>query len=256
MRCPRRGRAVTWTIALAFFATGSALAAGPERARLGPDLEVQRLRPTVWLHVSRDGQGVPANGLVVRTPKGLLLIDTCWTEGQAERLIAWAERALGAFVVEAVVTHAHGDRTGGLPALARRGIPAAALDVTIETLRASGASGGRLPRVLLTAAQPVHVDPLGFEAFFPGPGHAADTIVVWLPAERVLFGGCLVKAETATDLGNVAEADLASWPRAIEAVRARYPRAEVVVPGHGPVGGPAALAHTLDLLRPRPSPSP
>src|SRR6266508_3669869 len=81
-----------------------------EETRLGSDLEVRALRPGYWLHVSRDGQGVPANGMIVRTPKGLLLVDTGWTEGQTERLVAWGERTLGAFFVQAIVTHSHGDR--------------------------------------------------------------------------------------------------------------------------------------------------
>jgi metallo-beta-lactamase class B len=234
---------------VALIASSVSAAADPSGVvRLGPDLEVRPLRPTIWLHVSKDGQGTPANGLIVRTPRGLLLVDTAWTEGQAERLVAWGERALGAFFVQAIVTHSHGDRTGGLAALAKRGVPVGALDLTIEKLRGTV---DRSPRVLLTRAEPVHRDPLGFEAFYPGAGHAADNVVVWFGAERVLFGGCLVKSETAPDLGNVADADLASWPRAIEAVRARYPAAVVVVPGHGAVGGPAALTHTLDLLRAR-----
>jgi metallo-beta-lactamase class B len=221
--------------------------------RLGPDLEVRLLRPNHWLHVSKNGDGIPANGLIVRTPRGLLLVDTGWTEGQAERLVAWGERVVGAFFVEAIVTHSHGDRTGGVPALTRRGIPVVALDLTIDKLRGSIE---RVPRPLLTVAMPIHSDPLGFEAFFPGAGHAADNIVVWFPAQRLLFGGCFVKAEDAKDLGNVADADLASWPKAVQAVRDRYPTAAIVVPGHGPVGGPAALTRTLELLAARPSPTP
>jgi metallo-beta-lactamase class B len=239
--------------ALAIAGAGAARSSAADPAppvRLGPDLEVRLLRPGVWLHVSSNGEGIPANGMIVRTPRGLLLVDTGWTEGQAERLVAWGERALG-FFVQAIVTHSHGDRAGGVPALTRRGIPVAALDLTIDKLRESIE---RRPRPLLTAAMPIHADPLGFEAFFPGAGHAADNIVVWLPGERVLFGGCLVKAESATELGNVADADLAAWPRAVQAVRDRYPTAAIVVPGHGPVGGPAALTRTLELLASRPSP--
>ena len=56
-------------------------------------------------------------------------VDTGWTEGQTERLVAWAERALGAFVAQAVVTHAHGDRTGGLPALVRRNVMTRGIDL-------------------------------------------------------------------------------------------------------------------------------
>jgi glyoxylase-like metal-dependent hydrolase (beta-lactamase superfamily II) len=236
-------------VLLAFLAAalaGTAYAADPaEEVRLGSDLEVRLLRPGYWLHVSKDGQGIPANGMIVRTPKGLLLVDTGWTEGQTERLVAWGERALGAFFVQAIVTHSHGDRTGGLPALTRRGIPVAALDLTIDKLRATVE---RTPRTLLTAAAPVHRDPLGFEAFYPGPGHAADNIVVWFPAPRILFGGCLVKSEAATDLGHTADADLLSWPRAVKAVLDRYPAAVLVVPGHGAVSTTAALTHTIDLL--------
>lgn len=224
-----------------------------EEARLGNDLEVRLLRPGYWLHVSRDGQGTAANGMIARTPKGLLLVDTGWTEGQTERLVAWGERALGAFFVQAIVTHSHGDRTGGIPALTRRGIPVAALDLTIDKLRGTVE---RLPRTRLTTAAPVHPDPLGFEAFHPGAGHSADNIVVWFPAPRILFGGCLVKAEAATDLGNTADADLASWPRAVKAVLDRYPTAALVVPGHGPVGTTAALTHTIELLSRRPAATP
>jgi glyoxylase-like metal-dependent hydrolase (beta-lactamase superfamily II) len=232
----------------------AAYAADPsEEARLGNDLEVRLLRPGYWLHVSKDGQGTAANGMIVRTPKGLLLVDTGWTEGQTERLVAWGERALGAFLVQAIVTHSHGDRTGGIPALTRRGIPVAALDLTIDKLRATVE---RLPRTLLTAAARTHPDPLGFEAFYPGAGHAADNIVVWFPGPRILFGGCLVKSEAAQDLGNTADADLASWPRAVKAVLDRYSAAALVVPGHGPVGTTAALTHTLELLSPRPATTP
>jgi metallo-beta-lactamase class B len=221
--------------------------------RLGHDLEVRALRPGYWLHVSKNGDGIPSNGMIVRTPKGLLLVDTCWTEGQTEQLVAWGERALGAFFVQAIVTHSHGDRTGGLPALARRGIPVAALDLTIDRLRHKV---DRAPRPLLTAAAPVQADPLGFEAFYPGAGHAADNIVVWFPAARILFGGCLVKSEAATELGNTADAVLASWPRAVKAVLDRYRTAAVVVPGHGAAGTTAALTHTIELLSRRPNPSP
>jgi metallo-beta-lactamase class B len=75
--------------------------------------------------------------------------------------------------------------------------------------------------------------------------------VVSLPASRVLFGGCLVKAEDATSMGFTGEADLAHWPRAVAAVEERFPQAQIVVPGHGPVGTRQALVHTRELLASR-----
>jgi metallo-beta-lactamase class B len=72
----------------------------------------------------------------------------------------------------------------------------------------------------------------------------------------VLFGGCLVKSEESSDLGFVGDADLAHWPVAIEAVRARYPDAAIVVPGHGAPGTRRALERTLELLKARPKATP
>jgi metallo-beta-lactamase class B len=257
------------SLATLVFALVLGLAAAPrvrsEPARdsvtLGPDLEVRRLRPGYWVHVSRDAQGIPANGMIVRTKRGLLIVDTGWSADQTERLLAWSRGALGGRVREAIITHSHNDRTGGLAALARHHIPVVALDLTADRLRQGGAAEapGRLftaARRLFTAAEAIRADPLGFEAFYPGAGHAPDNIVVWFPAERILFGGCLVKAEVAPDLGNVADADLAHWPSAVDAVRARYPEAAIVVPGHGPVGTLQALVHTVDLLRARAAATP
>jgi metallo-beta-lactamase class B len=221
---------------------------------LGPDLEVHRLRPGYWVHVSRDPQGIPANGMLVRTRGGLLLVDTGWSEGQTERLLTWARRALGGRVREAIVTHSHNDRAGGLAALARHRVPLVALDLTADKLRQGGAAA--VPARVFTAAESARADPLGFEVFYPGAGHASDNIVVWFPAERILFGGCLVKAEAAPDLGNVADADLARWSSAVDAVRTRYPEAAIVVPGHGPVGTVQALVHTVELLRARAATAP
>src|SRR5262249_43799819 len=149
-------------------------------------------------------------------------------------------------VREAVVTHSHTDRAGGLAALVRHHVPVVALDLTADRLRQVGSAD--VPDRVFAAADAVRADPLGFEVFYPGAGHAPDNVVVWFPAARILFGGCVVKAEAAEDLGNVADADVLQWPNAVDAVRARYPEAETVVPGHGPVGTLDALVHTKDLL--------
>ena len=236
-----------FTAAVLLLRTSVSAQGSSEVVQLGPDLEVRPLRPGFWLHVSKDAAGVPANGLLVRAKAGLLLVDTGWTGDQTRRLVEWGEKSLGASFTKAVVSHAHADRAGGVAFLHRRHIPVAALDLTVEKLRQGGA--GELPAVILTTSSPVYRDPLGFEVFFPGPGHTADNVVLWFPEARVLFGGCLVKAAGAEGLGNIAEADLGSWAGTVGAVRNRYPGAEVVVPGHGEVAGPAALDRTLELLR-------
>ena len=228
-------------------------AAGPAAATdLGDGASVRLLAPDVWLYVSeRTSDHVASNSLVVSLPGGPLLVDPPWGEPQTDKVLDWARKTLGRPIAGAIATHSHEDRTGGVSALQKRGIPTGALQLTVELARAAGKSA---PDALFASG--AYSDPRGFEVFFPGAGHAPDTIVAWLPKQRVLFGGCLVKAAESTDLGFVGDADVAHWPAAIEAVRARYPEAAIVVPGHGEPSTVRALERTLELLKARPKPAP
>jgi hypothetical protein len=41
------------------------------------------------------------------------------------------------------------------------------------------------------------------ESFFPGAGHTRDNLAVWLPQQRVLFGGCFLKSVTIPGHGTI-----------------------------------------------------
>ena len=177
------------------------------------------------------------------TDGGLLLVDTAWTEAQTEAILQWGDERLHRPWIGAVITHDHADRDGGLGALRRRKIPVAALDLTVAKLAKRGV---RDVTTLFTAGAGEFKDPRGFEAFYPGPGHTTDNIVLSFPT--VLYGGCLIKSMEAKDLGFTADANLAAWPEAVRRVSVRY--AEMtIIPGHGPVDTTfGAFQHTLDLL--------
>jgi metallo-beta-lactamase class B len=210
----------------------------------GGAVDVTTLEAGVYLHRSTDPHGVPSNGLVVMIGgAGLLLVDTAWTTEQTEAILRMGDEQLHARWLGAVITHDHPDRDGGLAALQRRRIPIAALDLTVAKLEARGVRG---VTALLAARDGARQDPRGFEAFYPGPGHAPDNIVLRFPT--LVFGGCLVKSMDAKDLGFTGDADLRSWPDAIRRVRGRYGETRVV-PGHGPVDASGkAYQHTLELL--------
>jgi metallo-beta-lactamase class B len=199
--------------------------------------------PTVFVHRATDANLVSSNGLVAVMESGLLLVDTAWTDTQTEAVLAWGDGRFHRPWIGAVITHDHADRAGGIGALERRHIPVAALDLTVAKLAGRGVSG---VTTLFLARDGAFTDPRGFEAFYPGPGHASDNIVLRFPG--LVFGGCLVKSMTASDLGFTGDANLAAWPVAISNVRARYADT-VIVPGHGGVDGSGqAYQHTLDLL--------
>jgi metallo-beta-lactamase class B len=210
----------------------------------GGRIDIRRLDARLFVHQTHDAGGTPANGLIAITDKGLLLVDTGWNDAQTEAILDWGRAYLKRDWVGAVITHDHADRDGGVGALLRRGIPVAALDLTVKKLAARGI---RSVAVLFTTEAVSMADPRGFEAYYPGRGHAPDNIVVAFPWSNVLFGGCLVKAPEAAELGFTGDADLASWVEALRRVGARYAKMPTIVPGHGAVEG-ATIQHTLDLL--------
>ena len=216
--------------------------------RIAADVTVRKLAPGLWLHVTHSPDGIPANGVLLETPDGgSVLFDSGWNDAHAIALADWARDTLRRPVRRAVYTHSHSDRSGGHRALAARGIPASTLALT-AALVSREIPGVQAPDSVpgLTAGRVR--DAAGFELLFPGHGHTPDNIVVYFPAQRVLHGGCMIKADTATTMGNVADADVRSWPRAVARVRAAYPEVRLVVPGHGAVGGPAALPWTERLV--------
>lgn len=222
---------------------------------LAEDLQVRPLDERVWLHLSwmeMPGFGlVPSNGLVVFGADGALLVDTPWTPTQTHLLVEWIERTKGARLADVVVTHAHEDRTGGVAALPE----GATIHARTATVELAAGYGRTFAAEELPAAASLQLAGGRVETFFPGAGHTPDNVVVWLPEQRLLFGGCFVKSAGARDLGNVADADLASWREAVRRVQELHPDAVVVVPGHGAVGGPELLAHTAALLDAVPEPA-
>jgi glyoxylase-like metal-dependent hydrolase (beta-lactamase superfamily II) len=217
-----------------------------------PAVAIRQIAASLYVHESHDAHGVPSNGLVAVMGGGLLLVDTAWTDEQTARILDWGERTLGRKWIGAVITHEHADRDGGLGTLLARKIPVAALDLTVDKLEKRGAHGVTpLFAAGAGAGSRAFQDPRGFEAFFPGPGHAADNVVLWFPDQQILFGGCLIKSASADSLGFTGDANLAAWPDAVRRVAARY-HPTLVVPGHGPLAlGDAPLRHTLDLLTTR-----
>ena len=226
-----------------------------ERIVLAPTFELARLSDTLWIHTTYKelaGAGaVPSNGLMLATAEGVVLIDTPWTPEATRTLLQWISSRLGKPVTDVILTHSHDDRTGGVAELA----PTTRIHALALTSKLASARG-----VSFTAeaiSEPEATLTLGgspLTVFSPGPGHAPDNVVVWLPAHRLLFGGCFVKSAAADDLGNVADANLAGWDVSLKTLRAWVSPLEmparpvIVVPGHGGLGSAALIVHTQELV--------
>jgi len=233
-------------------AQGPPTSPAPERMVLTEDLHLEPLADVLWLHTSyqtlesfgRSG----ANGLLLVSDGEGALIDTPWTEEQTARLLDWAAEHLNAEVTVVISTHSHPDCLGGLAEAHRRGARSYALSRTVELARKAGVE---VPRNAVAGFAEIRVGSRRLELHFVGPGHTEDNGVVWIPDEKVLFGGCLVRSARSRHLGYTEEADLAGWPRTIERLKKQYAEAKVIVPGHGEPGGVALLERTLELLAKR-----
>lgn len=210
-------------------------------------LEIKLLAPDVWLHTSWQTVAtwglVPSNGLIVREGDQVVVIDTAWGAAPSRELLAWIDRELKRPVVRLIVTHFHDDRLGGWEVFAERGVRIVASEQTLALAGVKPTPAFDLYR--LAPGEKIASGRL--EILYPGPAHAPDNVVVWLPGERILAGGCAVRSAVSAGLGNLSHASIAEWAASIARVQAAYPDARVVLPGHGDAGGAELLRHTREL---------
>lgn len=212
-------------------------------------IDFRPLTESVWIHTSYkqfQTMTIPANGLSIRTEEGWVLVDIPWDDNQTKQLLAKIKEEYQEEVTLAIVTHAHDDRMGGIQVLLDLGIKVIGIDKSTQITEEQG-----LPMIEPALSYDATLEVGGMEliCYYPGAGHAPDNIVVYLPKQQVLHAGCFSKSAQAQDLGNIADADLESWPIAIEKVQGRFPKAKLLVPGHGKEGDQTLLEHTAALLQ-------
>lgn len=215
-------------------------------AEVLPALKIQQLTDSVYLHTSYkivEGYGlVDSNGLVVLVNKDAYIIDTPWSAQDTEKLLAWISTQ-GLKPKASVSTHFHEDRTAGIAVLNAKHIPTYASAMTNNLLSSNGKA--QASNTFENGDFRLVKDRI--EVFYPGPGHSRDNVVVWLPEQKILFGGCFVRAAETTSLGNVADADIGLWAASVKKLESRYKDIRHVVPGHGKIGDAALLEHTRKL---------
>ena len=196
---------------------------------------------TSYLYVEPWGM-VGGNGLIVVDGQQAHLIDTPWTIADTKQLLQWLE-SKELTLKSAIISHSHDDASAGVSLLNELNIATYATALTNKLLEAK--SSDQTTQIINT--NPYTVLPNSIEVFYPGAGHSDDNIVVWLPKERILFGGCFIKSLKSKTLGNIADASIKQWPYSIEKLIKKYPDINVVVPGHGKAGDMSLLKHTAAL---------
>lgn len=197
---------------------------------------------TTWQPVG--GSLFPSNSLYLVTGKGIIMIDTPWDTTQLQPLLDSMQARHHQQPVMSISTHFHADRTAGLNWLRAHGVAtwssAYTKQLCIERNEEQAAN-------VFTKDTTFTVGNYSFQAFYPGPGHTKDNIVVWFGKDKVLYGGCFVKSTEAKNLGNLNDADAKAWPASLRKVLKQF-KPNYVIPGHQGWENKRSLEHTLHLL--------
>ncbi|MFE0733495.1 MBL fold metallo-hydrolase [Streptomyces sp. NPDC058855] len=209
----------------------------------------------VFAHVQPDGGWCLNNSGLVVSGGRAALVDTAATEARARSLRAAVLSVAPTAPQVLVNTHFHGDHTFGnfvFPEALVVGHERTRTEMTEAGLHLTGlwpeVDWGRLelvpPALTFRDRLTLHIGDKTAELIHLGPAHTTNDTVVWLPAERVLFTGDLVMNGVTpfVPMGSVAGS-----LEALAALRGLAP--EVVVTGHGPVGGPEVFDEAEGYLR-------
>lgn len=208
-----------------------------------PELKISSIQDGVYLHTSFhqvEGWGVVAsNGLIYVDEESAYIIDTPSSPEDTAKLVEWVNDN-GFTVAGSISTHFHDDSAAGIAWLNSKSIPTYATDLTNTLLQKSN----KTPATNAINKESFWLVESQIEVFYPGPGHTEDNVVVWLPKQKVLFGGCFVKQ---VNLGNLEDAVLEKWPDSAQKLIDRYGDAQIVVQGHGEFGDVSLLVRTKEL---------
>jgi glyoxylase-like metal-dependent hydrolase (beta-lactamase superfamily II) len=238
----------------------SAPASTPDSSRVFPTRE---LAPGVYAIMGDTGQGSEgrANAGFIVTPDGVIAVDAGGSPVEGARLIRTIRRITPRPIRWLVLTHHHPDhhfgasvfRQAGAKVVAHPDARTLASEAGEDALRESWTAvvGGDAMRGFAFANRPdrpvEQADTLRLGGrqvvlLAPGPAHTPGDLLVWLPAERVLFAGDILIEDGVTMVVDGATPVLL---RALDAIDRLAPA--VVVPGHGAL--PVAAARLVDSTR-------
>lgn len=197
-----------------------------------------------YLHTTDYGK-VPCNGLVYIRNRQAIVFDTPTNREASGELLKWLVENKKSEVTAIVINHYHIDCLGGLEAFQESGVSSYANYHTIDLARAGRAA---VPDFGFDTEKELDVGGDKIINGYYGEAHSADNIVSYIPREKLLFGGCMIKSLNAGK-GNLNDANLADWSKTVSKIKAQYSDLEIVVPGHGAYGNIELLDYTIELFK-------
>ena len=226
-----------------------ATSAGPE---IIPDPVVHEVADRVFAYVQPDGGWCLNNAGFVTGSDATVVVDACATSRRTRALLAAIAACSSAPIQNLINTHNHPDHTDGnfvFPASTTIIGHRLCRDAMVRAAHSRSRLGAELfpdldtsdvvsrqPTLTFDDRITLHVDDVPIELLYVGPAHTPGDIVAWLPTHKVLFCGDLVFNGSHPIF---VSGSLVGSKRAIGVLRSFG--AEILVPGHGAVGGPELL---------------
>lgn len=211
-------------------------------------LIIHKITENVFQHISyldTESWGkVACNGMVYIVGNEAVVFDTTPNDSSSLELIEVIKNKLNAKVKFLVVNHFHVDCLGGIKTFVENGVEIICNSMTLELAKKDNinfeATTFDDEYIIEIAKQKV------INKFF-GEGHTADNIISYLPSEKAMFGGCMIK-EIGAGKGNLADANVNGWSKSVKKVKLAYPEVQYIIPGHGKYGGVDLLDYTIKMF--------
>ena len=227
-----------------------------ELGNVGAMTKLDEIADGVWVWIQPGGESGVSNAGVIRDDDGLTVVDTLMVRSQWEPFAA-AVTKLGGPIRRIVLTHAHVDHVGGTKAFPNASV--------LGSPQTSQLLDGEMPVNAYKAFMPAFDDEFDDLAelgtrpvthlvtdaaqltprieLLPASGHTEGDVMALVADVDVLFAGdlCFFGVTPLAFQG-----DPKTWADVLDAIAEL---AEVIVPGHGPVGGEAQVRELQQYLR-------
>ena len=233
---------------LLFFSCNASQKAFPigEEIVISKNLKIIPITENVFIHISYleipNYGPFPCNGMIYKNKKAAYVFDTPTNNETSKELIEWLKVDQKLNIKGVVINHFHVDCLGGLQAFHNENIPSYANKKTSELAKTDSST---IPQFTFEKTQILRLGNQKVINTYFGQAHTKDNILSWLPAEQVIFGGCMVKSLKAGK-GNLADANVKEWSNTVQKVKNAYSDARFVIPGHGQHGDISLLDYTIE----------
>jgi len=196
--------------------------------------------------------GVGSNDGFIVGNKGVLLVDTKSTVDSEKGVIAEIAKVTPKAVDTVIITHSDGDHVSGLAAFPA-GLTIIAQENCKKEMEASASSRNpapqdRLPTKTYDKTDKLTIDGVHIRLYHWGPGHTSGDTIVYLPDQKIVFGGdLLVTNRPDTTIHMEKNGTAAGW---IENAKGMIGlNADTYLTGHGEMMTKADVQKKLDFIQ-------